>query len=98
MQGRAMPTPNSIPVEKLARLVGTHACPVIIDVRPDDAFRDDPRLVPGSLRRSVTVIDDWARAFVGQSAVVTCRHGRDLSHGTAAHLRHAGIEAETLEG
>ncbi|WP_336490236.1 sulfurtransferase/chromate resistance protein [Methylobacterium nigriterrae] len=93
-----MATPNSIPVDKFARLVGTPACPVIIDVRSDDAFRDDPRLIPGSLRRSVVGIDDWIRDLIGRSAVVACRHGHDLSYGTAAYLRQAGVDAETLEG
>ncbi|GJE45584.1 chromate resistance protein ChrB domain-containing protein [Methylobacterium soli] len=93
-----MATPNSISVDKLARLVGTLGCPVVIDVRPDDAFSDDPRLIPASVRRSLTDIADWSRDLIGRSVVAACRHGRDLSHGTAAYLRHVGVDAETLEG
>lgn len=93
-----MPTPNSISLDKLARLIGTAGCPVVVDVRPDDAFRGDPRLVPGSLRRSVADIEHWSASLAGRSAVLVCRHGRDLSHGAAAYLRQAGVAAETLEG
>src|SRR5689334_21864054 len=97
MQGRAMPTPNAIPVDKLARLVGTPACPLVIDVRPDDAFRDDPRLIPGSIRRPADQVGAWAHYLRGRNVVVACSHGRDLSHGAAAHLRQAGAFAEALE-
>jgi rhodanese-related sulfurtransferase len=93
-----MPTPTAIPVDKLARLVGTAGCPVVVDVRPDDALRDDPRLIPGSLRRSVADIAHWSADLAGRNAIVVCRHGRDISHGAAAYLRQAGVAAETLEG
>ena len=93
-----MPVPNSISVDKLARLVGTAGCPVVVDVRADDAFHDDPRLMPGSVRHSVADIEHWSADLAGRSAVVACRHGHDLSHGAAAYLRQAGVPAETLEG
>ncbi|MBY0254712.1 MAG: sulfurtransferase/chromate resistance protein [Methylobacterium organophilum] len=93
-----MPTPNSISVDKLARLVGTAGCPLVVDVRLDDAFRDDPRLIPGSVRRSVPDIAHWSADLAGRSTVVVCRHGRDLSHGAAAYLRQAGVAAEALDG
>ncbi|BAQ46040.1 chromate resistance protein ChrB domain-containing protein [Methylobacterium aquaticum] len=93
-----MPLPNSISAEKLVRLVGTAGSPVVVDVRTDDAFRDDPRLVPGSVRRAVADVGRWSADFAGRSAVVVCRHGHELSHGAAAYLRQAGVPAETLEG
>ncbi|MGV7030516.1 chromate resistance protein ChrB domain-containing protein [Methylobacterium symbioticum] len=93
-----MPTPNSISIDKLARLVGTAGCPLVVDIRTEDAFRDDPRLVPGSVRRSVSDIAHWSANWGGRSAVVVCRHGRDLSHGAAAYLRQAGVAAEALDG
>ncbi|WP_336488955.1 sulfurtransferase/chromate resistance protein [Methylobacterium nigriterrae] len=93
-----MPTPNSISVEKLVRLVGTAGCPVVVDVRADNAFRDDRRLVPGSVRRAVADIGRWSADLIGRSAVLVCRHGHDLSYGAAAYLRQAGVSAETLEG
>jgi hypothetical protein len=42
----------SISFEKLARLRGTPASPVIIDVRTDEYFGADPRLIPSARRRS----------------------------------------------
>ena len=93
-----MPAPNSISVEKLARLVGTPAQPLIVDVRTGEDFAADPRLVPGSIRRSHENVSDWAPSLLGRSAVVTCQRGAKISEGTAAWLRHEGVPAETLEG
>ena len=89
---------NSISAEKLARLIGTPKCPVLIDVRNEDDFAADPRLVPGSNRRAHADASDWAVDFVGRSAVVICQRGQKLSEGSAAWLRHSGAQAELLEG
>ena len=92
-----MSSVNSIASEKLFRLIGTPKCPAIIDVRADDDFSTDPRLVPGSVRRSSEAVGDWAAEFRGQSVVVICHKGLKLSHGVAAFLREAGASAEVLE-
>ncbi len=89
---------NTISHEKLARLVGTPGCPVIIDVRDDDDFAADPRLVPASLRRASVEPWRWSPEFAGRTAVVVCQKGLKLSHGVAAWLRGGGISAETLDG
>ena len=88
---------NTISVEKLTRLVGTPHCPALIDVRTEDDFAANPRLIPSSLRRSHTDPSDWAGQFTGRSAVVICQKGAKLSQGVAAWLRHAGIPADGLE-
>ena len=88
---------NSITSEKLARLIGTPKCPALIDVRTDDDFAADPRLIPGSIRRSYETASEWAAEFRGRSAVVICHNGRQLSQGVAALLREAGSSAEFLE-
>lgn len=88
----------SISPEKLARLIGTPASPVIIDVRTDEDFAADPRLIPAATRRSHANAARWAGEFLGRPAIVVCQRGHKLSHGTAALLRHEGIAAETLEG
>ena len=93
-----MPAPNSITAEKLARLVGTPAQPLIVDVRTDEDFAADPRHLPGSLRRSHSDVSSWAPSLAGRAAVVTCQKGAKLSQGTAAWLRQEGVPAETLEG
>ena len=89
---------NSIASEKLARLIGTPKCPALIDVRTQDDFAADPRLVPGSMRRAYDAVGDWAAELAGRSAVVICNNGREISHGVAAMLREAGVAAESLEG
>jgi rhodanese-related sulfurtransferase len=89
---------TSISPDKLSRLIGTAHAPALIDVRIDEDFAADPRLIPGAMRRSHRDIQDWAASFTGQSVVVICHKGEKLSEGTAAWLRHNSIVAETLEG
>jgi rhodanese-related sulfurtransferase len=88
---------NSISGDKLARLVGTPRCPVLIDIRSKDDFSSNPRLIPGSIQKTHSDVSDWAAEFAGQSAVVICNNGTALSQGTAAWLRHAGVTADVLE-
>jgi rhodanese-related sulfurtransferase len=95
-----MPAFTAISADKLARLIGRPDCPTLIDVRTEEDFAADPRLVPGSVRRSHQDVAGWAGELgtVGRSAVVICRRGAKLSQGVAAWLRHEGVPAETLEG
>lgn len=93
-----MTSPTEITVSQLSRLVGLPHGRVILDVRTDEDFAADPRLIPGSERRSHDDVSHWSRGYAGKSVVVTCQRGRKLSQGVAAWLRHAGIAAETLEG
>jgi rhodanese-related sulfurtransferase len=93
-----MPSINTISPEKLARLIGTPRCPALLDVRPDEDFAADPRLIPGAIRRDAASVSDWAPKFVGRSAIVVCQKGHVLSQGVAAWLRHAGAAADILEG
>ena len=89
---------TSISSEKLSRLIGTHHAPTLIDVRPDDDFAADSRLIPGASRRSHLDVQDWVTSLGEHSVVVICEKGLKLSEGTAAWLRHSGIAAEILEG
>ncbi len=88
---------NSITPEKLVRLIGTPNCPALIDVRSDDDFATEPRLLPGAVRRSPERVDEWTPEFRGQSAVVICPNGLASSQGIAALLRDAGASAEVLD-
>ena len=85
-----MPSLNAISPEKLARLVGTPACPVIVDVAAGS--------IPGAIRRPAEEVAGWAPSLEGRSVVVVCTHGQEKSAGAAAWLRHSGVEAEILEG
>jgi len=98
LQGRIMPSINSISADKLVRLIGTPHCPALIDVRNDNDFAADPRFVPGSARIRSDQVENWSSEFQGRRVVVICNHGHNLSHGVAAHLRVGGVEAEILEG
>jgi rhodanese-related sulfurtransferase len=92
-----MPGPNSISLDKLARLIGIPSGPLVIDVRPPETFTEDPRLIPGALRRDAETVAIWAPALPKRAVVVVCAHGHSLSQGVAAWLRHAGVAAEALE-
>ncbi|WP_431284601.1 chromate resistance protein ChrB domain-containing protein [Humitalea sp. 24SJ18S-53] len=93
-----MSGPTTISIDKFARLIGTHTCPAVIDVRTPEDFAADPRLIPGSIRHAHADVADWAPAWQGRNAIVVCQKGLKLSQGVAAWLRHAGAEAENLDG
>ncbi|WP_061937416.1 sulfurtransferase/chromate resistance protein [Aureimonas sp. AU22] len=84
--------------DKLARLVGTPKSPLVVDVRTDEDFTADPRILPAALRRGHADVAAWARDLTGRAAVVVCQTGTKLSHGVAAWLRHEEVPAEVLEG
>ncbi len=88
----------SMAPNKLSRLIGTAACPVLVDVRIDEDFEADPNFVPGTVRRSHADVAEWAPSLSGQTVVVICKKGQKLSEGVAAWLRHAGASANVLEG
>lgn len=85
-----MSSTNAISPEKLARLVGTPGCPVIVDVASGS--------IPGAVRRTAEEVAQWGPSLNRRSAIVVCTHGRETSAGAAAWLRHSGVDAEILEG
>ena len=89
---------NAISAEKLARLIGTPKCPALVDVRTDEDFASEPRLIPGSIRRAPSDPSGWAAEFAGRSAIVICQKGLKLSARVAAWLRYANVPADLLEG
>jgi rhodanese-related sulfurtransferase len=83
---------NAISPDKLFRLIGTSACPVLIDVR------DRPSsLVPGARPLRYDAVERWGETLSGP-VVTICEHGMERAAGAAAWLRHKGIDAEILEG
>ena len=94
-----MPSPDEISVPQLARLVGTADAPILLDLRNDEHYAEDPRVIPGAIRRVARTAENWASEYAGQRVVVTCHHGAKLSQGVAAWLRQEGAaSAESLEG
>jgi rhodanese-related sulfurtransferase len=88
----------SIAPDKLSRLIGTAACPVLVDVRTGEDFEADPNFIPGAVRRSHADVAEWAPSLSGQTVVVICKKGQKFSEGVAAWLRHAGASANVLDG
>ena len=93
-----MSSTTSFSPEKLSRLIGRSDCPVLIDVCTQADFALDPRLVPGSIRRSHEDVAMWGPAHAGQDVIVICQKGLKLSEGVAGWLRHFGARARNLEG
>ena len=46
-----MPAPNAISNDKLFRLIGTPRAPLLLDVRSDEDYEADPRLIPLHYKR-----------------------------------------------
>ena len=97
---RAMPAPDAITHDRLAKLIGTPRCPTLLDVRSETVRAEDPRLVPAA--RPLADLAPEALAALAASlagpVVVICRAGHHRSQGAAALLRHHGLAAEYLEG
>ena len=93
-----MPSPNEITPAQLNRLIGTPAAPVIVDLRIDEDFDDDPRLIPGAFRHAHTDLDALVPTIRDRAVVVYCQKGRKISQGSAAVLRTEGISVESVAG
>lgn len=93
-----MAGPTEITTRQLARLIGVPDAPRVIDVRIEEDFALDPRLIPGARRWPAQDAAALADRLRGRRVVVVCQKGRKLSQGAAALLRAEGIAAETLEG
>jgi len=92
---------NSLPISPidLYGRLGTASAPVVVDVRPQDAFATDDTLIIGALRCSPEDVDRWRESLTPARAVVAyCGHGQEVSQGVAATLRTAGIPAVNLDG
>ncbi len=93
-----MASPTEISVQQLSRLIATPDCPLLIDVRMDDDFERDSRLIPGSIRCAFDQITSLLPLIADRNVIVSCQKGLKLSQGSAAILRHHGVKAETLAG
>jgi rhodanese-related sulfurtransferase len=95
MDGNAL---SVSPSELYARL-GTALAPMLVDVRRQEAFNADDKLIIGAYHRSPEDVSVWSNELpMGRPVVAYCSHGREVSQGVAASLRAAGIKATYLEG
>src|SRR5215208_2239622 len=92
-KGARMSTLNAISPDKLLRLIGTPACPAIVDLR-----RSSGTIIPASHTLDPDAVDRWASLLHGLAAVIVCDDGKRFSPGVAAWLRHRDVDAEVLEG
>jgi rhodanese-related sulfurtransferase len=94
-----MPSPTEISVTQLSRIIGLPGAPVLVDVRTSDDGGSGRRLLlPTARQMESQTVSTWAHIFSGQRVIVYCRDGGDVSQGTAAWLRQAGVDVQTLEG
>src|SRR5438128_8321328 len=90
-------TPSVSPNNLYTRL-GTASAPVLIDVRRQDTFGTDDKLIIGAFHRSPEDVERWRKDLPpGRPVVACCSHGREVSQGVATALRAAGIRAAYLE-
>ena len=86
------------PSELYGRL-GTASAPSLVDVRRDEAFNKDDKLIIGAYHRPPEHVSRWLSELPTERPVVAyCSHGREASQGVAASLRAAGVNAAYLEG
>ncbi len=93
-----MPSPAEITVTQLARLIGTPESPVIVDVRIDQDFDDDPQFIPTAFRHEFNDVETLAPNLTNRPVVIYCQKGKKISQGAAALLRDRGIQTEILVG
>jgi rhodanese-related sulfurtransferase len=97
-----MPAPDAISCDQLARLLGTPKSPILLDVRRDAVRAKDARLVPGARMLDEPDLAPGPLSAIARDltspVVVICAEGHRLSQGTAAWLRHEGVQAEYLLG
>lgn len=93
-----MPSPTEITVSQLSRLVGTPESPILIDVRIDEDFEENPQFLPLSFRHPFNDMASLAPRLAGARVVVYCKKGKKISQGAMAILRDYGVQAENLEG
>jgi len=72
---------------------------LLLDVRRTAAYEAAASVIPGSSWHDPANVAAWAGSLpAGRPVVVYCVHGHEVSQGTAAQLRAAGLNARYLRG
>jgi rhodanese-related sulfurtransferase len=91
--------PLSVSAPELYAHLGTALAPMLVDVRRQEAFDADDRLIVGAARLAPGEVDSWSRELpFARTVVAYCSHGGDVSQGVTKTLRAAGVKATYLEG
>jgi rhodanese-related sulfurtransferase len=73
---------NSISPRDLYARLGSEAAPIVVDVRRDDDFANDHRLVVSAFHRSPEEVERWREDLPsGRPVVAYCFHGHQVSQG-----------------
>jgi rhodanese-related sulfurtransferase len=89
----------SVSSNDLYARLGTASAPVLLDVRRDEAFSKDDRLIIGALHRPPEEVEPWSKYLAPDHPVIAyCVHGHEVSQDVAARLHWAGVKAAYLEG
>jgi rhodanese-related sulfurtransferase len=93
MDGQPIPVS---PADLYTRL-GTASSPVLIDVRRDDTFGTDDKLIIGAFHRRPDDVEHWLHDLPsGRPVVVYCGHGHEISQGIATTLRSSSTYRSTM--
>jgi len=91
--------PTPISSNDLYTRLGTASAPLLVDVRRQDSFDADDRLIVGACRVAPEDVDSWRKDLPNDRPVVAyCVRGHEVSQGAATALSKAGIQAAYLEG
>lgn len=69
-----------------------------VDVRKEAARLESGLTIPLSQRRLPSDVEVWWTDFSGQSVIVFCVHGHEVSQGVCSVLNNNGVEARFLKG
>jgi rhodanese-related sulfurtransferase len=87
----------TISPEELYSLRGTAASPLVVDVRPAEAFDTADWLIAGAIRQNPEYLTRWATASPsGRRAVFYCSHGHEISQGVVSTFINTGVQAAYL--
>jgi len=88
----------SIESRSLYSLLGSPNAPLVVDVRKDAAYEEDPHLIAGAVRPEGDLVAFVQRHARGRSVVAYCVKGAEVGIGAASTLAQAGFEASFLAG
>jgi rhodanese-related sulfurtransferase len=90
---------NAISPEELKARVGAADCPLLFDVRRQEAYAEAKDILPTAIWRDHRDAAQWARDLPpGRDVVVYCVHGHQVSQSAVALLRSVGVQARYLDG
>lgn len=91
--------PKTISPSELISFIGTDRCPLVVDVRRENVFRDSGKRIAGAVWRNHMRSAEWLPKLPpDRKIVVYCAHGHNVSELAAAGLAAAGADVTVLQG